>query len=113
MRMGQNELSIKEASLKALSKNKLENLDDEEALFIRKLEKGTGKYKGNLPLKFFNCGTIGHFSNKCPYQEKMRVIMKNLVVISVRPWIRRSLRKRRKNSIPKKIVTMKVNMHKS
>ena len=46
-------------------------------------------------------------------QNKRRVIMKNIVVISVRPWVRRGLRKRRINSIPKKIVTMKVKMHKS
>ena len=39
--------------------------------------------------------------------------MKNLVVISVRPSIRRSLRKIRKISIPKKIVMMKVKMEKS
>jgi hypothetical protein len=35
--------------------------------FIIKLQKGTIKYKGKLPLKGFNCGKIGHFANKCPY----------------------------------------------
>ena len=69
MRMGQNEPSRKEAAFKARSKNQLENLDDEEALFIKKLEKGTGKYKGKLPLKCSNYGRIGHFSNKCPYPK--------------------------------------------
>ena len=49
MRIGHNEPSRKEAAFKALSKNQLENLDDEEALFISKLERGTGKYKGKLP----------------------------------------------------------------
>ena len=39
-------------------------------------------------------------------QNKRRAFMKNLVVISVRPWIRRILRKKRKTSIPKKIVTI-------
>ena len=52
------------------SKNQLENLYDEEALFIKKIEKGTGKYKGKSPLKCFNCGRIVHFSNKCPYPKK-------------------------------------------
>ena len=64
--MGQNEPSRKEVAFKDLSKNQLENLDDEEYLFISKLEKGTGKYKGKLPLKFFNYGRIGNFSIKCP-----------------------------------------------
>jgi hypothetical protein len=34
------------------------------------LKRGTGKYKGMLPLKCFNCGKIGHFANKCPYAKK-------------------------------------------
>ena len=35
----------------ALPKNQSENSDEEEDLFIKKLEKGTHKYKGKLPLK--------------------------------------------------------------
>ena len=38
--------------------------------FVRKLQKGTSKYKGKLPLKCFNCSKIGHFTNKCPYDKK-------------------------------------------
>jgi hypothetical protein len=38
--------------------------------FVRNLKKGTDKYKGMLPLKCFNCGKIGHFANKCPYDKK-------------------------------------------
>ena len=34
---------------------------------LKKLEKGTGKYKGKLPLKCFNFGRIGHFASKCTY----------------------------------------------
>ena len=44
--------------------------DDEEALFIKKLERGTRKYKGKLPLKCFNCGRIRHFASKCPYSKQ-------------------------------------------
>ena len=50
--------------------NQLENSYDEEALFIKKLEKGTRKYKGNIPLKWFNYGRIGNFSKKCPYPKQ-------------------------------------------
>ena len=65
-----NESSRKEAAFKASSKNQSENLDDAEALFIKKLEEGTGKYKGKLPLKCFNYGRIGHFASKCTYPKK-------------------------------------------
>ena len=46
----------------ALPKNQSENSNDEEAIFMKKLEKGTGKYKGKLPLKCFNYERIGNFS---------------------------------------------------
>ena len=70
MRIGQDGSSNKEAIFKALSKNQSNNLDDEEDLFIKKLEKGTGKYKGNMPLKCFNYGRIRHFSIKCSYPKQ-------------------------------------------
>ena len=37
---------------------------------LKKLEKGTVKYKGNLPLKCFNYGRIGHISSKCTYPKQ-------------------------------------------
>ena len=70
MRMGLNESSKREATFKASSKNQIENLDDEETLFIKKIEKGTGKYKGNFHLKCFCCGRIGHFPSKCTYPKQ-------------------------------------------
>ena len=70
MRTGQNGSSRKEVAFKASIKNLSENPNDEEALFINKLERGTGKYKGKLPLKCFNCVRIGHFSSKCTYTKQ-------------------------------------------
>ena len=79
MKTRQNEPSKREATFKVSkepensktpSKNHSKNSDDEEALFIKKLERGTGKYKGNIPLKCFNCGRIRHFASKCPYPKQ-------------------------------------------
>jgi hypothetical protein len=44
--------------------------DEEEANFIKKLKKGSGKYKGKLHFKCFNCGKIRHFASKCPYPKE-------------------------------------------
>jgi hypothetical protein len=41
------------------------------ANFVKILNKGTnGRYRGKLPLFFFNCDDIGQFANKCPHKKK-------------------------------------------
>ena len=42
--------------------------EQEEANFVRKLKKGTGRYKGKFPFKCFNCGEIRHYARKCPFE---------------------------------------------
>jgi hypothetical protein len=42
----------------------------EEVNFIKKLQKGSGKYKGKMHFKCFNCGKVGHFAAKCPYTKE-------------------------------------------
>ena len=78
MRTGQNGSSRKEAAFKASLKNQSKNPNDEEYFFINKLETRTRKYKGNLPLKCFNCGRIGQFYSKCTYTkqdwDKLKII---------------------------------------
>jgi hypothetical protein len=37
---------------------------------VRKRKGGPEKYKGKPPIKFFNCGRIGHFVAKCPYAKR-------------------------------------------
>jgi hypothetical protein len=45
--------------------------DEEVANFVKRLNKGIdSRYRGRLPLIFFNCDGIGHFDNKCPYKKK-------------------------------------------
>ena len=42
-------------------------MDVVEVRFLRRLKKGSGKYKGKMP---FKCGKIGHFSSKCTHKHK-------------------------------------------
>jgi hypothetical protein len=40
------------------------------ANFVKRLNKGTsGRYRGKIPLIYFNCDGIGHFANKCPHNK--------------------------------------------
>ena len=43
--------------------------DEEEAQFVRRLDRGSEKYKGKLPFKYFNYGRVGHYASKCPHKK--------------------------------------------
>jgi hypothetical protein len=69
MRIIKDKSTTKETSFKA-DKNTDSELDDIEEKIVRRLKKGSGKYRGKLPFKCFNYGKIGHFSSKCPHNKK-------------------------------------------
>jgi hypothetical protein len=85
MRTEQENPNVKEATFKASKRSKQKkkeqeeysnsndvSKDDEEvAKFIKRLNKGTNcRYRGKLPLIFFNFDGIGHFANKFPHKKK-------------------------------------------
>ena len=51
--------------------------EKEESNFVRKIKRGTGRYIGKLPFKCLNCGRIGHYAKKCPFEENKGVYKKN------------------------------------
>lgn len=64
----------KEVAFKATKKSEDEleasnDMDEIEANFVRILKKGSRKYEGKLPFKYFNCGKIGHYASRCTYRE--------------------------------------------
>jgi hypothetical protein len=74
--LGHESLPKGEATFKVLKKTKNQKQKPqhnhheescvEEANFIKKLQKGSGRYKGKSSFKCFNCGKVGHFEAKCP-----------------------------------------------
>jgi hypothetical protein len=69
MRIVKDKSTSREESFKA-DKNEDSEPDEIEAKFVKRLKKGSGKYKSKLPFKCFNYGKIGHFANKCPHKGK-------------------------------------------
>ena len=69
MRISKDKSTSREASFKE-DKNNYSEMDMIEAKFVRRLKKGSGKYKGKIPFKCFNCGKIGHFTSKFPHKQK-------------------------------------------
>jgi hypothetical protein len=67
MRIVKDKSTSIEASFK-VDKNENSEPDEIESKFVRRLKKGSRKYKGKLPFKCFNYGKIGHFANNCAHK---------------------------------------------
>ena len=67
---------MREETLKATYKGKYKEAskdtsyisDEEEEKFVRKLQVGTGRFRGKIPFKCFACGRVGHYASKFPYK---------------------------------------------
>ena len=74
MRLPQRKSNVREAAFK-IEKSKEEKEDtcscsnEEEAIFVRRLDRGSGKYKSKIPFKCFNYGRVGHYASKCPLKK--------------------------------------------
>ena len=69
MRINKDKSTTREASFK-VDKNTDSEMDVTEEFFLRRLKKGSGKYKGKMPFKCFKCGKICYFASKCPHKQK-------------------------------------------
>src|SRR3984957_19829913 len=74
MRIVKYKPTSREASFKAY-KNEDSEPDEIAEKFVKRLKKGSGKYKGKLPFKCFNCGRIGHFQINVPTKERIERMM--------------------------------------
>jgi len=67
---------MREATFKAPAKGK-EKLnesghiseEEDEVNFVKKLQQGSGRFKGKLPFKDFSCGRAGHYATRCPHNK--------------------------------------------
>ena len=46
-----------------------EDIEKLEVLLARKFHRGKGKFKGKLPIIFFNYNEIGHIAARCPEKK--------------------------------------------
>ena len=67
---------VKEAVFRAVAKGKeVEEQEgsryvseEDEINFVKKLQLGTGRFKGKLPFKCFSYGRVGHYDTECPHK---------------------------------------------
>ena len=47
-------------------------MDQLEALLARRFHRGKGKFKGKLPIIYFNCNEVGHITARCPGKRNFK-----------------------------------------
>jgi len=69
--------NMREATFKASAKGKEEHNESghiskekDEVNLVNKLQRGSRRFRGKLPFKFFACGRVGHYAAKCPHKDK-------------------------------------------
>ena len=40
-----------------------------EVNFVKKLQRGSGRFKGKLPFKCLSFGRVGHYTTRCPHNK--------------------------------------------
>jgi len=68
---------MREVAFKGSAKGKEEHNEsghvseeEDEINFVKKLQWGSGRFKGKLPFKCFACGKVGHYATKFPHKNK-------------------------------------------
>jgi len=68
---------VRESAFKASTKGKRNEepkelgyiSEEDEVNFVKKLQMGTRRFRGKLPLQFFSFGRVGHYAAKCPHKD--------------------------------------------
>eukprot|EP00253_Pinus_taeda_P029829 PITA_29829 len=70
-------LDMREFALKSSTKGKEEHNEsghileeEDEVNFVKKLQRGYGRFRGKLPFKCFSYGRFNHYAARCPHKDK-------------------------------------------